>query len=191
MSAIYMHNPICSVFPNPIGYARKGTYPAAEEAAAVPVSIRSCAVASKLVKTTSPASNKRFRNGLLFLGVEGRRVLTNAVSSSLSKASSCFSSEAEYSFVINSSILLDRSALFPDGLLADCGDGADKGDAVRPGTGGGALLVPTGLSGDIETGEVTTLVLSRGFRAGMGGGCFGPIEPRREGLGLNVSDTFL
>jgi hypothetical protein len=43
------------------------TYPAAVDAAAVPVLINSWAVASKLVRTTSPASMIRFSNGRLAL----------------------------------------------------------------------------------------------------------------------------
>jgi hypothetical protein len=48
------------------------TYPAAVDAAAVPVLISSWAVASRDVKTTSPANMIRFKNGLfvlLLLGV--------------------------------------------------------------------------------------------------------------------------
>jgi hypothetical protein len=45
------------------------TYPAAVDAAAVPVLMSSCAVASKLVRTTSPANMILFNNGRFVLEV--------------------------------------------------------------------------------------------------------------------------
>jgi hypothetical protein len=48
---------------------KRVTYPAAVEAAAVPVLISSWAVASKLVRTTSPANMILFNNGRFVLEV--------------------------------------------------------------------------------------------------------------------------
>jgi hypothetical protein len=48
---------------------RRRTYPAAVDAAAVPVLMSSCAVASKLVRTTSPANMILFNKGRFVLEV--------------------------------------------------------------------------------------------------------------------------